>query len=305
MNEKRLKIAIVKTGALGGFYGMLLMKSGQDVHFLLRSDYTYVKEHGLELRSSILGDILLPKVNAYKDSKDMPIADIVLVCLKTTQNDTVLPKVLPDITDGNSIVILIQNGLGMESNLASQLPNIQIAGAVALIGAHKEENGVIVHGSYGSIDLGNYNVKDNQRLEQLKSVLDAANIPTAIQDLATIRWKKLVWNTTFNGMSVVLDLTTDSIIADYPTQYNAIMHEVIGAANACGVQIPLSYIDGLITFTHKMGHYAPSMKYDYDRGQPLELEYLYQKPIEEAEKAGFDMKETRKLYNQLLEINNR
>ena len=117
-----MKISIIGTGAIGGYYGMMLANAGHDVHFLLRSDYEYVKAHGLQLQSKMHDNIDLPKVNAYQKATDMPKSDIVLVALKTVQNKDVLPEILPHITDENSLVILIQNGLGMEEDLSAQFP---------------------------------------------------------------------------------------------------------------------------------------------------------------------------------------
>ena len=83
--------AILGTGALGGYYGACLQRAGLDVHFLLRSDYEHVKEHGLIVESPD-GDFTLPHVNAYQDVAKMPACDVVVVALKTTQNH-LLPEI--------------------------------------------------------------------------------------------------------------------------------------------------------------------------------------------------------------------
>ncbi|MBB5645107.1 2-dehydropantoate 2-reductase [Pedobacter cryoconitis] len=302
MINKKLKISIVGTGAIGGYYGILLSQMGHDVHFLLRSDYDYVKSNGLTLQSVVHGNIHLPEINAYNDASDMPVSDIVLVCLKTGQNKTILPKVLPHITNENTVVVLIQNGLGMEEDLSAEFPFLQIAGATALVGIHKEKNGLIVHEGYGNIDFGNYSVRENTMLEYLASIFNSINIPSSCQDLLQLRWKKLVWNMAFNGLSVVLNSTTAQIITNHFDYCRTIMHEVIKGANANGIELPLSFADELIIFTEKIKDYSPSMKYDFDRSQPLELQYMYQKPIAAAKEAGYEMIKTTNLYNELSEI---
>ena len=302
MLNKKLKVSIIGTGAIGGYYGIMLARMEQDVHFLLNSDYDYVKANGLKLQSHLHNGINLPKVNAYNKATDMPVSDIVLVCLKTVQNHTVLASVLPEVTDENSLVILVQNGLGMEEDLSAAFPSLQIAGAVAMIGARKEKNGVIIHNDYGSIDFGSYNVKNLAPLKQLSSMFNFNQRSSSLQNLAYLRWKKLVWNMAFNGLSVLLNTTTDQIISLHLDHCKTIMHEVINGASACGVKLPLSFADDLIAFTKKMGDYAPSMKVDFDRSLPLELEYMYNKPILAARNMGYEMTVTNQLYMDLLEI---
>ena len=75
-----MKYAIIGTGAIGGYYGARLAQSGQEVHFLLHSDFDYVKEHGLQV-DSCDGSFHLDHVNAYRSTSDMPAVDVVLVCL--------------------------------------------------------------------------------------------------------------------------------------------------------------------------------------------------------------------------------
>lgn len=302
MNYNKKSIAIIGTGAIGGYYGIMLSQLGHDVHFLLRSDYESVKKNGLTLQSKVHGEIKLSKVNAYNDATQMPKADIVIVALKTTQNKAVLPEVLPFVADENTTIILIQNGLGMEEEVATWFPSFQIAGATALIGARKEKNGIIVHDFYGDIDFGSYNLKNTKVLGELVSDLKSINIPSSQQNLNLLRWKKLVWNMTFNGLSVVENQNTDELLTNHLDRANTLIQEVIGAANTIGVEIPVSFAENLIPFTEKMGSYAPSMRHDYLHNQALELEYLYENPIAEAQKHGFEMPEMKKLFSQLREI---
>ena len=121
-----LKYAVIGTGAIGGFYGGKLAKAGNEVHFLLRSDYEQVKKNGLQIHS-VDGDFLLNPVHAYHSTNAMPVCDVILVGLKTTANHQ-LASLLKPILHENSLVILIQNGLGVEEKLAEELPDTNIAG---------------------------------------------------------------------------------------------------------------------------------------------------------------------------------
>src|ERR1700716_1284025 len=87
------RIAIVGSGAVGGFYGLMLARAGLEVHFLLRSEYQAVAKQGLLVRSKIHGDLRLEKVNAYHSVHDMPLCDWLLVGAKATSNADLAPLI--------------------------------------------------------------------------------------------------------------------------------------------------------------------------------------------------------------------
>ena len=149
-----LKYAVIGTGAIGGFYGGKLAKAGNEVHFLFRSDFEQVKKNGLQIHS-VDGDFLVKPVLAYHSTDDMPVCDVILVGLKTTANHQ-LASLLKPILHENSLVVLIQNGLGVEEKLAEELPHTNIAGGLAFICSQKNSPGVISHLDLGRINLGLY-----------------------------------------------------------------------------------------------------------------------------------------------------
>ena len=264
-------------GAIGGYYGGRLAQAGREVHFLSHSDYQYVLQNGLRV-DSCDGDFHLPHINAYVASKDMPKTDVIIVGLKSVRNHDVLPELLRPVIHDNSIVILIQNGIGLEEGLA-------------FICSAKVGPGHVSHQCYGSINLGNYSCNQEQFEVLLHDILDAG-IQAAEVPYMEARWKKAVWNMPFNGMTVALNTSTDRLLKNPATRqliYDQMM-EVIGAANALGVEsLTADFADKMMQMTDEMVPYSPSMKLDYDFHRPMEIEYLYTRPIAEAKKAGFDM----------------
>ena len=291
---------MIGTGALGGFYGGMLARAGSEVHFLLRGDYEYVRENGLRV-DSVMGDFRLPAVSAYADTRAMPQCDVILVCLKTTENGA-LPDLLRPLLRPGSVTLLLQNGLGVEEDLAARLPEAEIAGGLAFICSQKNGPGHIRHLDYGKIDIGSYNVKNAAVLGRAIDDFRAAGIPAELsEDLLFARWRKLVWNVPFNGLTVVMNTTTDRLVSRDSTRRLAleIMLEVIHGANVCGVGLKESLAQKMIDMTRDMIPYAPSMKLDYDNRRPMEIEYIYSRPIEAAARAGFDMPKVAMLENQL------
>ena len=285
-----LSYSIIGMGAIGGYYGGRLAKAGREVHFLAHSDYQYVLQNGLRVESCD-GDFCLPHINAYATQKDMPKTDVIIVGLKSVKNHDVLPELLRPIVHQNSIVILIQNGIGLEDDLQNVFPGLQIVAGLAFICSAKVGAGHVSHQCYGSINLGNYSCQQ-EKFEVLLQDMTDASIQAAEVPYLEARWKKAVWNMPFNGMTVALNTSTDKLLKNPATRqliYDQMM-EVIGAANALGVNTLTSeFADKMMQMTDEMVPYSPSMKLDFDYHRPMEIEYLYSRPIAEAKKVGFEM----------------
>ena len=285
-----MRYAVIGTGAIGGYYGARLDKAGFEVHFLLHSDYRFVVDNGLTV-DSCDGSFHLPSPKVYDNTASMPECDVVIVALKTTNNH-LLPSLLPPLLKPDTIVLLIQNGIGVEADVEKMFPHQPLAAGLAFICSAKAGPGHVNHQFYGNINIGNYSCTDLQRFQQLVDDFRAAGIGAASVGYLEARWKKAVWNMPFNGMTVALNTTTNRLLSCDATRrliYDQML-EVIGAANALGVNnIDPSFADKMIANTVKMPPYSPSMKLDYDFRRPMEIEYLYSRPIAEAKAAGFAM----------------
>ena len=300
--------SIVGTGAVGGFYGGLLQRAGFDVHFLLNRDFDHVQAQGLRVDSAA-GNFKLPKVQAYNDPRDMPRCEVVIVALKTTAN-AALKDILPFLVRNDGVVLTLQNGLGSEEEIEKWAGAERVLGGLCFLCSNKIAPGHIHHLDYGLITLGEYRADGTAggitpRVEKIAVQLEKAGIPArTVEDLPLARWKKLVWNIPFNGLSVVRNELTDQLIHHAETRIlcETLMQEVASAATACCRPIEPAFIKKMIRDTEKMKPYAPSMKLDFDRGNPMEIEAIYGNPLRAAEAVGVSMPETRKLYEQLLAI---
>ncbi|HKL21244.1 MAG TPA: 2-dehydropantoate 2-reductase N-terminal domain-containing protein, partial [Tichowtungia sp.] len=134
MNEWK-NIAVIGTGGIGGYYGGLLQRAGNEVHFLLHSDVEHVREHGLRIDSKN-GDFTLPQVNAYHDAADMPKCDLVIVALKTTANH-LLKDALPRVAKKDGTVLILQNGLGPDDDVAAIVGPERVVGGLCFICSSK------------------------------------------------------------------------------------------------------------------------------------------------------------------------
>ncbi|PAV69098.1 hypothetical protein WR25_22138 [Diploscapter pachys] len=147
------RIGIIGSGAIGGFYGVMLARAGFDVHFLLRSEYQVVREQGLQLDSAVHGQVRM-SVQAYASAADMPPCDWLLVGAKATSNAELAPLIVQAAAP-QARVVLLQNGLGVEEQLRPALrPDMHLLGGLCFICVNRERPGVIRHQSLGAVNLG-------------------------------------------------------------------------------------------------------------------------------------------------------
>jgi 2-dehydropantoate 2-reductase len=319
-----MKFSVIGTGAVGGFYGGLLAASGNEVHFLVRSDYETCRTEGLRVFSPLGNFRIYPfdtidseaKYRAHftNDPKLLPTdSDCVIVAIKSTENES-LPALLQNFKGKNATVLLIQNGLGQENHIHVQLPTAnKVLGGLAFLCSVKEAPGVIRHIDYGDLTLAESIVGQKPadidiELERIGKAFRKAKISVTIEsDLILARWQKLIWNIPFNGLSVLLNATTDEIVTSPHSLalVRELMKEVQLAAASDGKTITDAFIEERIQRTFHMKPYAPSMKLDFDQGRPMELEAIYRDPILRAEINGAEVPKIKFLYQALAFLDQR
>ncbi|WP_119688610.1 putative 2-dehydropantoate 2-reductase [Pseudomonas sp. Marseille-Q5299] len=305
MDPRKPRIGIIGSGAIGGFYGLMLARAGFDVHFLLRSEFAQVREHGLRLESAVHGDWRMP-VQAYASAADMPPCDWLLVGAKATSNGELAP-LIAQASAPDAKVVLLQNGLGVEEQLRAALPgNLHLLGGLCFICVNRVSPGVIRHQALGAVNLGYHSGPASDGglsiVEEGARLFRAAGIDSqAMDDLGQARWQKLVWNVPYNGLSVLLGASTLPLMADADSRelVRALMAEVVQAAAACGHELPAGYAEHLFRVTEQMPDYWPSMYHDHVQQRPLELQAIYAEPLARAHAAGCSLPRMQMLYQAL------
>ena len=282
--------SVIGTGGVGGYYGASLARAGKEVHFLFHKDYAYVREHGLQV-NSWRGNFRLDAPNAYASTADMPRSDVVIVALKSV-NNPLLRELLPPLLKSDTLVVLIENGIGVEAQVQAMFPELRLAAGLAFICSAKTRPGIIDHQDLGHISIAAYTKGAQERAEAVVRDFVDAGIRAVSAEYLEARWKKQVWNMPFNGMTVALNTSTDALLA-HPATAALIreqMLEVIAAAHALGVErIDESFADKMLEMTLSMKPYSPSMKLDYDFGRPMEIGAIYTEALRQAREAGCPM----------------
>lgn len=294
-------IAIVGAGAIGTYYGARLSLAGNDVRLLMRSDRDHVRAHGVRLveRERTL---MVKPLQVFAAPAEIGLVDWVLITLKTTANAS-LAQWLPPLLHADTKVVTLQNGLGNEELVASLVGAERTLGGLCFIASTRTAPGEVTCYHPGSITLGEFGRPALERTHFLANLFQAAGVKCMpVDNLAQARWRKLVWNVPFNGLSIVAGgITTDRILAD-PTlarEVRVLMDEVAGAARRLGYDIPESFIQDQIDVTVPMGAYAPSTLVDFRAGRELEIEPIWGEPLRQAQAAGLAMPRLAALYAKL------
>ena len=301
-----MKIGVVGCGALGSFYGAKLCRAGETVHFLLRSDYEAVSRQGVRIES-VDGDFHV-RPHCARTPQEIGPCDLVLIGLKTTANDQ-LPRLVPPLAAPDTACVLLQNGLGNESQLAAALGQARIFGGLCFVCLNRVAPGVIRHTAYGFVVLGEHRRRPGPRAQALTRLFEHAGVPCQLtENLEQARWEKLIWNIPFNGLGVAgaagydavvrgglapdqslgACLTTDILLGDskWESLVRELMSEVIAAARSRGFPVKQELAERNLARTRTMGPYKASTLIDFERHQPLELDRVFLEPLRQAQQGG-------------------
>ena len=283
-----MKIAILGAGALGCYYGARLQESGQDVSFIVRSEYGYLKEHGLQVKS-LHGDISLPRLKVYRDAAEVGPVDLVIVAWKSTANAG-FSKALPPLMGPDTVVVTLQNGMGNAEEIARIIPADRIYVGLCFICAMRAEPGHVNHLEGGNIQFAPF-VPSPEGSELFAN----AGIKTRAFDAAEqIQWYKLVWNIPFNGLCLALGGISIAELYQNPenvARARRIMEEVVRAAKARGYTLPDDLVEFHLSRTESMGSFIPSSAVDYNEGRPVEYTAIWGDPLSKARQAGASVPE--------------
>jgi 2-dehydropantoate 2-reductase len=284
----RFRIAVVGSGAIGSYYGARLAYAGSDVHFLMRGDLNEMRRAGLYVRGK--GEnFRLAKVNCYNSAKEIGPCDLVLIAVKATSNGD-LVDLVPPLLHKQTMVLTLQNGLGNEEFLADHFGAERVLGGLCFVCLSRISRTDIERYDYGHIVLGEYGRAPQPRTHEVAAEFKRAGVTCSVtEDVLLERWRKLVWNIPFNGLSILGGgIDTSAILADVALRRAtlALMNEVIFAANKCGYPLPDAAALEQIKRTETMGAYKPSTLLDWEAGRPLEIEAIWGEPLRRASAAG-------------------
>jgi 2-dehydropantoate 2-reductase len=296
-----MKIGIVGTGALGGWYAALLSQAGHEVHCLARSDFEVIQKNGLTIRNQ--GQERMVRVaSASADAASIGPCDLIVVTIKSTSNHA-LPALLTPLLGPATVVVTLQNGMGNVEALAKLLPVERIVAGLCFVCINRLAPAVIDTTLAGYVRMAAATGPINAAVETSVATFAGAGVDCQAEtSLEAVLWKKLCWNIPFNGLSIAGgSITTDLILADPALNERAyvLMKEVQAAASARGHSFEDTHIKRQFVVTVGMGPYRPSSLIDFVEGRDVEVEGIWGEPLRRGVAAGVQMPETEKLVAEI------
>lgn len=270
-------ILVIGAGAIGSFYGAILKRAGCSVSVVLRSDYEAVKADGFRFTSP-LGELSWMPDHVYQPGESpVRVPDYVLLCVKVLPGVDRAELVRPWLGEHTGLV-LIENGLDIERELAEAFPSNPLVSCLAFIAVSRTGPGTVNHQAYGQLVMGNFPQGFDHHCEHLAGLFREGGIDINETDAVVgERWRKCVWNTPFNPLSALANGADTLSMLDAPggeALIRTLMEEVIAVAKADGYPMPDNIIEKNLSGTRAMGAYKNSMALDYLNDRPIELDAI-------------------------------
>lgn len=243
---------------------------------------------------------------------DAPPYDFVVV---TTKNIADVPPsvsdlIKPAVSPGHTAILLLQNGLNIERPVIAAFPTNPVLSGITVIGAREHPRGTVRHDNDDISYIGAFphhpaGVDAEAAARRFVALYDGAGVECHYDDAVRFnRWKKLLYNASYNSVAAVLRTDTARMRASehlVDDLIRPVMHEIVAIARAAdGVALPLALVDKIITVDRYDSFFRPSMAQDVDKGTNLlEVENIVGEPLREAERCGVPAPTLRVLYGLL------
>ena len=272
-----MRIAIVGSGGVGGYFGGRLAAAGADVAFLARGQHLQaLRSSGLRL-DSLKGNLHLPSVNATDEPAAIGAVDVVFFTVKLYDNESAT-RLLPPLLGPGTVVIPFQNGVDSIDTLTRAVGRPHVAGGTAYLAAVVTEPGVIRHTAMDHLVFGEVDGTRSPRLERLLEACRLAGFQATLSEHIEIDiWSKFVRLSTLSGMTTVTRSPIGPLRDDPDlfAMWQAALLETMAVARARGVPLTMQVFEQTLTMMQELPPSArSSMLEDLERGRPLELPWL-------------------------------
>lgn len=274
-----MRIAMMGSGGVGGYFGGRLAASGCDVSFIARGRHLEaIRERGLHIDSRDMGNATIDPAQATDDPAEVGVVDYVIVGVKlwdtAAAGQAILPMLGPETT-----VLSLQNGVDCDDVLAPIIGERRLIGGVAFIASSVGAPGVIKHiGTMQRVVIGERSGGSSARVEALHAAMVGAGITAEISDdIERTIWEKFVFLIGLSATTTLMRTTLGPIRED-PDRREVLlkaMRETVAVGRAKGVDLPADYADNRLAFADGLPvDMTSSMHHDLENGNPLEVGWL-------------------------------
>jgi 2-dehydropantoate 2-reductase len=273
-----MKIAIMGTGGVGGYYGGLLAKEGHEVTFIARGAHLQaIQENGLQIKS-IHGDFSISPATAVVDSTEVGTVDFALVCVKTYDTESVARTMIP-LVGAQTTVLSLQNGIDAAERIGKVIGVDHVIGGATWISSAVESPGVIKQVSqFRRIVVGELSGGISSRVEALVEAFRPTGITIeASDDIRKILWTKFVFISAASSLGSLTRLPMGEYRAVPETRAMILnlMKEVEAIAHTQGIALDVDVIEKSLAFIDESApHIKASMQLDVETGHRFEIEAI-------------------------------
>jgi 2-dehydropantoate 2-reductase len=264
-----MQVAVIGAGAVGCYYGGLLLRAGHDVTFIGRPPHVdAINAHGLLLDTKTFKGHLPAK--AATDATGLAPPDLVLVCVKSADTEHAGRSLAGQLRP-ETAVLSLQNGVDNAPRLAAVIGHAVIP-VVVYVGSEMAGAGHVRHHGGGDLAIG-----ASPASEALARTLRAAGVGVTLSgDIEVTLWSKLIINCAFNALSAVAGISYDPMLEVEGTRdvVGSAVREAIAVARACGVSIPDDIVAHIMKIPTNMPNQKSSTAQDLVRGKPSEIDFL-------------------------------
>jgi len=269
------RVAVVGAGAVGGYFGGMLARAGAPVSMIGRAAFVEaVKKNGLFLDAVQFQESV--SVEASTELSDVRGAEIVLFCVKTTDNASTASALASLLAPG-AMVVSMQNGVDNTEQIHAA-SGIDAISSVVYVAASVPEPGRVKHVGRGDLVVG----PRNARTERLAGLFERAGVGCRISDnIAGELWTKLTWNCALNAISALGRAKYGQIAesVDARKVVETLVYEVLAVAKAAdihppGFEDPQVALAGSFKIATQMAEALSSTAQDMNRGKRTEIDSL-------------------------------
>ncbi|HET7764704.1 MAG TPA: 2-dehydropantoate 2-reductase [Burkholderiales bacterium] len=274
-----MKIAMMGSGGVGGFFGGRLARAGYDVRFVARGAHlAAMRERGLLIESEAHGNIHVPEVHATDDPASIGPVDLVILSVKLWDTESAIRQMRPMLGTGTAVLSL-QNGVIKDDILRRELGEAAVMGGVCYVATTIARPGVILQtGTMQRVVVGEYDGRISERARVLHEALAKSGASAELStDVRRAIWEKFAFLVGISATTAAMRTTIG------PIRRNAraraflleIFRETVAVGRALGIALPADYAEACLARADGLpGEMAASMAHDLQRGNRLEVEWL-------------------------------
>jgi 2-dehydropantoate 2-reductase len=273
-----MRIAVMATGAVGGYFGARLAAAGHDVFFIARGrNLQAIRASGLRVES-VLGDLHLKTPNVTDKPNGVGPVDIVLFAVKLWDSETAAQQAA-SLIGANTRVIPLQNGIDSAERISPILGPDKVVAGSAYIATVLSSPGTVTHTSnFARMLVGRVDGAPDAALAHFCSAAQAAGIDIELsRHIQEERWQKFAFLVALSGATTATRRPLGELLEDADTRalFQGLMSEVVTVADARGIKLPASLIQDRMKFADNSPRdFKASMCHDLERGNRLELDWL-------------------------------